>query len=99
VDFKEFSKIVLRYRYLQVFDSFCKYLEEKCVQIIMRNFDPLQYLIGQTINFTSEALSIKRKILGDTLHVNKYRTPLTFRGHVISISHNGTYLSVENVRV
>jgi len=32
------------------------------------------------------------------LHVNKCLTPLTFRGHVISISQNRTYLSVENVR-
>jgi len=64
----------------------------------MRNFDRLQYLIGQTTNFTSEALSIKRNNLGLKLHVNKCLIPLTFRGHVTSISHNNTYLSVENVR-
>ena len=65
----------------------------------MRNFYPLQYLTGQTTNFTSEALSIKRKILGHTLHVNKCLTPLTFHGHVISISQNRTYLSVGNVKI
>ena len=60
--------------------------------------DPSQCLIGQTTNSTTETLSIKREILGDTLHANKCLIPLTFRGHVINISQNSTYLSAENVR-
>jgi hypothetical protein len=68
------------------------------MKIIRRNFYRLPYLIRQKTNFTYEALRMKGKVYGSTVHAKKSLTPLTFGGHVIGILHNTTYLSVENER-
>jgi hypothetical protein len=68
------------------------------MKIITRNFGRLPYLIRRKTNFTYEALRMKGKIYGSTVHAKKSLTSLTFGGHVINILHNTTHLSVESAR-